>query len=104
LVGDIVAIQRVAYITARSGAQVTMVLDTRAMEKLQRVFREVFDREDGQDVSTLQQADEPSWDSLMHVSLIAAIESEFDVAIDAADSLAITSFKSAVTVLERQGR
>ena len=82
----------------------TVVLDARSIEKLQRVFRAVFDCEDGRDMSMLRQSDEPLWDSLMHVSLVAAMESEFDVAIDAVDSLAITSFESAVAVLEQQLR
>ena len=81
-----------------------MVLDTLAVEKLQRVFRAAFDCDDGRDMSKLKQADEPLWDSLMHVSLIAAIESEFGVAIDVVDSLAIRSFESAVAVLEQQLR
>jgi acyl carrier protein len=83
---------------------VTAVLDARSIEKLQRVFRAAFDCEDGRDMSALRQVDEPLWDSLMHVSLVAAIESEFDVAIDVVDSLAITSFESAAAVLEQQLR
>jgi acyl carrier protein len=81
---------------------VTTVLDTRSLEKLQQVFRAAFDFQDGRDMSALRQEDEPLWDSLMHVSLVAAMESEFDVAIDAADSLTITSFESAAAVLAQQ--
>ena len=82
----------------------TLVLDAPSIEKLQRVFRAAFDCEDSRDMSALRQVDEPLWDSLMHVSLVAAIESEFDVVINVVDSLAITSFESAAAVLDQQLR
>jgi acyl carrier protein len=80
------------------------MLDAQSVEKLRDIFRAALDYENGRDVSALRQADEPRWDSLMHVSLVAAIEGEFDVIIDVADSLRITSFQSAMEVLEEQLR
>lgn len=51
-------------------------------ERLNEVFREVFD----DDLISLEDettaADVDGWDSLMHITLIDAIEDEFDIAFD----------------------
>jgi len=70
---------------------------------LEQIFRAVFEMPDGADVSNLRQVNAPKWDSLAHVSLIAAIESEFGTTIDAADALRITSFRAAQAVLDERG-
>ncbi|MBA3557890.1 MAG: acyl carrier protein [Gemmatimonadaceae bacterium] len=46
---------------------------------------------------------EPNWDSLAHVSLVAAIESEFGITLDAADELRMTSFQATQLLLEEKG-
>lgn len=73
-------------------------------EKLQNVFREVFELPPGADVASLRQGKSEKWDSLAHVSLVAAIESEFGTSLDASTMLRIKSYDMAVQVLEELGQ
>lgn len=72
-------------------------------QKLEEIFREVFRLLPGDDVTKVRQVNHPAWDSLAHVTLIGAIESEFNVTIDVADSIEITSYEAAVLYLEKHG-
>lgn len=72
-------------------------------ERLQALFRAVFDLLPSADVFTCRQANTPAWDSMAHVSLVAAIESEFGLTIDAGDSLTLTSYEAVRLYLEGQG-
>lgn len=71
--------------------------------KLAEIFRAVFDLPAEADPSGVRQLGEPAWDSLAHVSLVAAVESEFGVAIDVADSLELTSYQAVALYLEERG-
>ena len=71
--------------------------------KLENVFRAVFELAPDTDVSRVRQISEPRWDSLAHVSLVAAVESEFNLNLDAADSLRITSFQATQLLLDEKG-
>ncbi len=68
-------------------------------------LREVFARELGLDavdvVDTLMYAQAPAWDSVAHMSLIAAIEQAFDIMIDAQDVIDMDSFKSAKRIVSK---
>lgn len=70
------------------------------LERLATVFRVVFTLAPGMDPMETRQITTPKWDSLGHVSLVTALESEFEVEISAADSLEITSFEAAALILE----
>lgn len=75
-----------------------------ATEKtLEQVFRAVLQLPDDVSVRTVRQVNQKSWDSLAHVSLIAAVESEFALSIDIADSLELTSFEAFALYLEERG-
>ena len=54
-------------------------------------------------MTAARQGTEAAWDSLAHVLLVGAIESEFGLQIDASDSLELTSYESIASYLERQG-
>lgn len=71
--------------------------------KLQEIFRAVFELPATADVTRVRQINEPKWDSLAHVSLVAAIESEFDLTIDTADALRMTSYPATQLMLEERG-
>jgi acyl carrier protein len=73
-------------------------------ERLEAVFRAVFNLPATVDVSGCQQSNTPAWDSMAHVSLVAAIEGEFGLTIDAGDSLSLISYEAARTYLESQGQ
>jgi acyl carrier protein len=61
-------------------------------QRLLAIFRGVLELPLDSDPTTAVQGQTPTWDSLAHVSLVAAIEGEFGVAIDAGDSLSLTSY------------
>jgi len=72
-------------------------------EKLQRIFQAVFKLAPGTDLSAVRPNQTPQWDSLGHVTLVAALESEFNVNLDMADALRINSLEVAREVLEQHG-
>jgi acyl carrier protein len=53
--------------------------------RLQQVFREVFDDDDIVIHDSTTAKDIPDWDSLMHVSLLVAIETEFSIRFASAE-------------------
>jgi acyl carrier protein len=54
-------------------------------ERLNKVFRDIFD-DDSIEVSEKMTArDIPDWDSLVHITLIVAVEKEFNVRFNAGD-------------------
>lgn len=55
---------------------------TEIFEKLNEIFRDVFDDEDIIVTETTTAADIEEWDSLTHIMLLSAIEDEFDVQFD----------------------
>jgi acyl carrier protein len=70
--------------------------------KLEEIFREVFRLLPTDDVTRVRQVNHPAWDSLAHVTLIGAIESEFNIAIDVADSIELTSFEAAALYISER--
>jgi acyl carrier protein len=72
-------------------------------ERLQAIFRGVLNLPAGVEVSACAQENTAAWDSMAHVTLIAAIEGEFGIAIDAGDSLTLTSYDSARQYLAEVG-
>ncbi len=73
-------------------------------QKLAEVFQVVFDLSPDVDPILVSQKSLDAWDSLGHVTLVTAMESEFEIEITAVDSIELTSFGSAETlVIERLG-
>jgi len=70
--------------------------------KLVEVFRAVLSLGLDRDVADVRQLNTPSWDSLAHVSLVAAVESEFGISIGIADSLSLTSYPAVKLYLEER--
>lgn len=70
---------------------------------LEQVFRAVLELPEGADVRAVRQVNQSSWDSLAHVSLVLAVESEFNLSIDMADSVELTSYEAFELFLEEKG-
>lgn len=68
--------------------------------KLDDILREVLALPPGSDVTALAQGDLAGWDSLAHTLLVGAIESEFGIEVDVADSLDLTSYAALARYLE----
>jgi acyl carrier protein len=73
-----------------------------AEAKLQAIVRAALDLPGDADVRGARQLAVESWDSLGHVSLMLAIESEFGVSIDVADQLRLTSYPAIRRYLEER--
>ncbi len=71
--------------------------------KLNEIVRAVLQLPANADVGRARQLSVESWDSLAHVSLMIAIESEFGVSIDVADQITLTSVPAIRLYLEERG-
>jgi len=82
------------------GESVHAAMTQEESARLEEIFRVVLDLPDGSDVSNVRRIATRRWDSLAHVSLIAAIESEFGLQLDTAGSERLTSFQAARLLIE----
>jgi acyl carrier protein len=71
--------------------------------KLNEIVRAVLQLPADADISRARQLSLESWDSLAHVSLMLAIESEFGLSIDISDQIALTSVPAIRLYLEELG-
>lgn len=55
------------------------------LQRIERVFNEVFDGEEFTFSSALHREDVEAWDSLGHIRLVAGLEMEFGVSLSLAD-------------------
>ena len=72
-------------------------------EKLVEIFRIVLDLDVDCEVLSVRRVAEPHWDSLAHMSMVAAIESEFGLQLEIADMDRMTSFAATRLLLEEMG-
>lgn len=70
------------------------------LEKLAKVFAETFGISEAETKSLQYQGIE-AWDSVGHMSLIAALEDEFDIQLDTDDIIDMSSFEKAVEILKK---
>ncbi|GAA1792156.1 acyl carrier protein [Luedemannella flava] len=71
------------------------------IEQLRSVFRKSLELPADHPVDDLAYREIEKWDSLAHMSLVAAIEDEFDVLLDTDDVIDLSSFSKAREILER---
>lgn len=74
------------------------------LRKLEEIFRVVLDLPAESDVTNVRRITSRRWDSLAHVSLIAAIESEFGIALDSLEGERLTSFEAAKRLLAEKSQ
>jgi acyl carrier protein len=70
--------------------------------KLVEIFRVVLDLNDKCDILAVRRISEPHWDSLAHVSIVAAIESEFSLQMEFSEMDRMTSFLATRLLLEEK--
>jgi len=73
------------------------------LSRLEAVFREALSLPAEADVRKVRQLNQAAWDSLGHVTLMAALEGEFGIALDTSEMLALTSFEAVRLFLEEKG-
>jgi len=66
----------------------------------QNAFMDSLDVEESQLVG-LKYQDVPGWDSVGHMSLIAALEEAFDIMMDTDDIIDLSSFEKGKEILEK---
>ncbi len=73
------------------------------LQRLREAFRTALDLGADADVDHLHYQDNDKWDSLAHMSLVAAIEDEFSVMVDTDDVINMSSFAEATRILGKYG-
>ena len=74
------------------------------LERLNLVFHDVFDDDSiviGED-TTAEYIDD--WDSLMHITLVLAVESEFDIRLKAAEVGKLENVGALLDILQERNR
>lgn len=71
------------------------------LEKLNRIFCEVFSANKGALNSNFSKDTVEGWDSVHQLSLTSLIEDEFDIMLDAEDILEFTSYDNAKAILTK---
>lgn len=67
--------------------------------RLQFIFSESLGVPLDEVVDDLRYSENPLWDSVAHMALVAAIEEAFEIMIDAEDVIDMSSFKKAKEIL-----
>jgi acyl carrier protein len=68
-------------------------------KKLKEIFMEIFSINESE-IESFRKINNRKWDSIASVTLIAAVESEFNVVIDVLDYESFSSFAAVELVLE----
>jgi acyl carrier protein len=72
-------------------------------EQVQEVFCDVLGLEPPVDWPAIRYGDVEAWDSLVHLALVAALETACDVALSDDDVLALGSYDDAVRIVRSAG-
>jgi acyl carrier protein len=60
--------------------------------RLERSFRDALGLDDAVDLTTMAYGTIEAWDSLAHMQLVAALETEFGIMLDADEVIAMSDF------------
>lgn len=71
------------------------------IEKLNKIFCEVFSADEAALNGNFNKCNVEGWDSVRQLSLTTAVEDEFDIMLDAEDILEFTSYDNAKKVLAK---
>ena len=75
---------------------------TEILEKLNEVFHDVFDNNDIVVTEQTNANDIEGWDSLIHITLISAVEDEFDVSFDMKTVVSMKNVGDMIDAIEEQ--
>ncbi len=75
-----------------------------AFERLNRVFREVFDDEDIVVTDSTTAEDIEDWDSFEHINLIVAVEEEFSFKIPMGKTVTMKNVGEMVDIILEMGK
>jgi acyl carrier protein len=69
--------------------------------RYRKVFTKVFGVEEEQLIVSLKYQSHPNWDSLGHMTLVAALESEFAINMDMDDVIDFESYEKGIEILAK---
>jgi acyl carrier protein len=69
--------------------------------RYRKVFMDVFSISDEDATADLKYQSHPNWDSLGHMALVAALESEFAISMDMDDVIDLESFTKGIEILTK---
>ncbi|NLG04584.1 MAG: acyl carrier protein [Clostridia bacterium] len=72
------------------------------MEQLNEVFRDVFDQDTIEVNDQTTAADIKGWDSLMHITLMNAVEEEFDIKFDMKTIIKLKNVGEMIDIIEEE--
>ncbi len=78
-------------------------MNGKSYQNLQELFAKALGIESDQVNDALAYRSIPEWDSIGHMALVAALESEFDIMLDTNDILDLSSLQVAKEILIRHG-
>ena len=70
------------------------------LEKYKNAFCEAFQIEESKLIGLSYQAI-PTWDSVGHMALVAALEQEFDIMMETDDIIDLSSFEKGIEILSK---
>jgi len=70
-------------------------------EKVFQQFVTVIGVSADEDRSTIRYNETPGWDSVAHMTLVAALETEFDCMLDMEDILDLSSYTKAIEIMRK---
>ena len=73
------------------------------IEELKAAFSESLGLAPDSEFESLAYGQTKGWDSVAHMTLVAAIESKFDIMLDTDEVIALSSFGEAKRILSKRG-
>lgn len=73
------------------------------IEKLNNIFVEVFGIEPSELTTNFKKENVETWDSIHQLSVVTAMEEEFDILLDPEDIIALDSYEAAKGILSKYG-
>jgi acyl carrier protein len=70
-------------------------------ERVLKIFKQELEINGDVDTNFLRYNETPNWGSLAHISLVSALEGEFDIMLEPDDILAMSSFDKAVSIVRK---
>ncbi|MEK6731871.1 MAG: acyl carrier protein [Pseudomonadota bacterium] len=70
--------------------------------RLNQIFQQVFDNEEIQVTDNTSADNIEAWDSLIHISLIVAIEKEFDIELNTAEVAKLSNVGEMIQLIEKR--
>jgi acyl carrier protein len=70
-------------------------------ERVLKIFKQELEINGDVDTSSLRYNETPNWGSLAHISLVSALEGEFDIMLEPDDILAMSSYDKAVSIVRK---